>query len=408
LNAKIAIANTLAAANKNAQTPVYGFETKALTSTDPLVIDAAFAPFKPTIYTRWDATYFYVESKGIPTTHTMMQGITGWQQQFPIPQCYVGANAWSIPLNPVMAATPVPVNSSHFLRGAIALAVNGIPIFNPYTNTGVDAFLDGQLDTYGGHCGRADDYHYHIAPLHLYGTTAATLPIAYALDGFAVYGTTEPEGGAMTALDANHGHTGASGVYHYHGSATAPYMIGKMVGQVTEDATLQIIPQAAAQPLRPAGAPLPGAVITSCLPNATNNGYSLVYTKAGLTYSVQYSWTTGGVFTFNFISPTGTTTSTYNSHAICNVTVHSEANAGLENKITVFPNPASDVFYINLKDANIEKSVKSTAIYSINGRKAVEYQGFNGTLDTKNLAKGVYFIKIETDKGFFTKKVVVQ
>jgi hypothetical protein len=27
--------------------------------------------------------------------------------------------------------------------------------------------LAGELDEYGGHCGRADDYHYHIGPVHL-------------------------------------------------------------------------------------------------------------------------------------------------------------------------------------------------------------------------------------------------
>jgi hypothetical protein len=386
---------------------LFSFTTKNLVSTNPLTVDAAFQPFKPNVYTRWDATYFYVESKGIPTTHTMMQGITGWQQQFPVPQCYIGANAWSIPLNPVLAATPVPVNSSHFLRGAIALAANGVAIFNPYTNTGVDAFLDGQLDTYGGHCGRADDYHYHTAPLHLYGTTSATLPIAYALDGFAVYGATEPEGGAMIALDANHGHTGASGTYHYHGTAAAPYMIGKMVGAVTEDATLQIIPQAAAQPFRPAGAPLQGAVIISCLPNATNNGYTLVYTKAGLTYLVQYAWTAAGVYTFNFINPTVTTTSTYNGPANCNVTVGTEINLGFDTKIAVFPNPTNDILYLNLDNAILEQDVKSMTVFATNGSIVAKFEGFKQSIDTRTWAKGIYFIKIETVKGAFTKKVVV-
>ena len=175
-------------------------------ATNPKSIDSAFLAFKPNVATWWNSTYFYVESTGIPTTHSMMTGISSWQQQVPVPQCYKGTNAWSIPLNPVIATTPVPVNSIHFIRGALALAVNGIPIFNPYTNTGVDAFLDGQLDKWGGHCGRADDYHYHTAPLHLYDKQSKTLPIAYALDGFAVYGTLEPDGKTMTTLDANHGH----------------------------------------------------------------------------------------------------------------------------------------------------------------------------------------------------------
>jgi hypothetical protein len=103
-----------------------------LTGTDPLFIDSAFQPFKPKVATRWDANWFYVESLGIPD-HEMMTGIVKWQQQVPIPQCYLGTNAWQIPLNPELAAVPVPVNQDHFLRGAVAIAANGVPIFNPYT-----------------------------------------------------------------------------------------------------------------------------------------------------------------------------------------------------------------------------------------------------------------------------------
>lgn len=285
--------------------------------TSPYFMDSAFTPFKPAINTSWDANYFYVESKGIPN-HSMMTGITKWQQQVPIPQCYTGTNAWSIPLNPTIAASPVPVNQNHFLRGAVAIAANGVPIFNPYTNTGVDALVDGQLDNWGGHSGRADDYHYHIAPLSLYslGQTPETLPCAFALDGFAVYGSKEPDGSNMTTLDSCHGHYGSNGVYHYHGTVAAPYMIGYMVGSVTEDATLQIIPQAAAKPVRPSLTPLTGATITAFAPNGTNNGYNLTYTKSGQNYNVNYSWTTN-VYTYNFISPTGTTTSTYNGFTQC-------------------------------------------------------------------------------------------
>jgi hypothetical protein len=102
----------------------------------------------------------------------------------------------------------------------------------------VDAFLDGQLDNFGGHCGRADDYHYHNAPMFLDEKTSEILPIAFALDGYAVYGTLEPNGNPMMPLDVNHGHEGSNGIYHYHGTKTAPYMIGNMVGVVTEDSYL--------------------------------------------------------------------------------------------------------------------------------------------------------------------------
>ena len=378
--------------------------------TNPVSIDSAFTPFKPSVHTLWDANYFYVESKGIPTTHPMMVGISnhGWQQQVPIPQCYIGTNAWSIPLNPVIAATPVPVSPSHFTRGAIAIAVNGVAIFNPYTNTGVDALVDGQLDSYGGHCGRGDDYHYHIAPLSLYAYTSPTLPIAYGLDGFAVYGSVEPDGSAMTTLDANHGHFGSNGVYHYHGTPNFPYMIANMVGQVTEDASFQIIPQAAAQPVRPALTPLNGALITSCIPNATNNGYTLSYTLNGQNYSVAYSWTVSGVYTFNFISPTGTTTSTYNGFKPCDVPTLLHDISELESTVSIYPNPANDYLNISLGGENHERDVQQITISSLAGQKVFERTKFANQISVKDFPHGQYTVRIKRSNDVITRKIIIR
>lgn len=297
----------------------------AFLSTDPAFIDGAFTPFKPDVATSWDDTYFYVESLGIPD-HEMMVGITNWQQQVPVPQCYTGNNAWSIPLNPVEAATPVPT-ASNFFRGAIALATNGVPIFNSLNNRGEDAFLIGELDEFGGHCGRADDYHYHTAPLSLEDATNAVLPIAFALDGFAVYGSKEPDGSDMETLDANNGHYGNEGVYHYHGTTTYPYLIGNMVGEVTI-ANEQIEPQAASATIRPAGEPLNGAVITSH--RATGDmGYTMTYTLNDATYTLNYGWTANGQYNFELTNPDGSTDSdSYNAFLPCAIACEDNAYSG--------------------------------------------------------------------------------
>ncbi len=102
-------------------------------------------------------------------------------------------------------------------------------------------------------------------------------------------------------------------------------MIGNMVGQVTEDATLQIIPQAKAKPVRPSLTPLNGAVITNFQPNASGNGYILSYTKDGQTFKVDYSWTPTGVYTYHFISPTGTVTETVATGTVTAATVTAPA-----------------------------------------------------------------------------------
>ena len=117
--------------------------------------------------------------------HDMMVGITAWQQQVPIPQPYFGSNAWQIPLNPVPARNPMSTKTN-FFRGAIALAVNGVRIFNPIKNNGVtDTLIAGELDKWGEHCGRAD--HYHVAPVHLEKLTGKGKPLTFALDGYPIY-----------------------------------------------------------------------------------------------------------------------------------------------------------------------------------------------------------------------------
>ena len=275
-------------------------------------LDSAFAPFKPALSTASDATYFYVNSNGIPN-HNMMIGITAWQQQVPIPQPYTGTNHWSIPLQPVYATTPLST-TNNFMKGAVALAVNGVPIFNALNNRGEDSFAIGELDQWGGHCGRGDDYHYHAAPLHL-STISGLKAIAFALDGFAVYGAKEPDGTAMLTLDANHGHEW-KGNYHYHGTTNYPYVIGAMRGKVSLDPTTpapenQILPQAFSSSVRPALTPLTGATITD-FSAPTSSSYNLTYKIGTKTGTVNYSWNTSGLFTFNFTDVNGTqTTSTY-------------------------------------------------------------------------------------------------
>lgn len=373
--------------------------------TDPLAVDSAFTPFKPKVSTHWDDNWFYVESRGL-AEHEMMAGITSWQQQVPIPQCYIGDNAWPIPLNPVLADTVIPVDSIHFTRGAVAVAVNGIPIFNPHTNTGVDAFVDGQLDEYGGHSGRADDYHYHIAPLHLYAHTQPTLPIAYGLDGFAVYGDVEPEGGSMMPLDTNHGHFGVDGVYHYHGTVEAPYMIGNMVGQVTEDATHQLVPQAHAHPVRPALTPLQGAVIVSNTPNADTTGFTLVYTRNGATDSVVYDWTAAGVYTFRFYVNGTVTTEVYNGPPPCELSTLIEEVE--ESGLIVFPSPSEGGFMMRTGNGITSSDVRAINVYDLRGAHVRSYNTFVPFIDLHDAQSGTYLIRLRTDDGTITKKAVLR
>lgn len=256
------------------------------------------------IKTRWDDRYFYVESNGIPA-HPMMIGITAWQQQVPLPQKYFGDNSWQIPLHPVPAKKPQSAKGQ-FLRGAIAVAANGIPIFNPLNNRGDDAYLFGELDEYGGHCGRADDYHYHIAPVHLEKSIGKGLPIAYALDGYPIYGYDEPDGSPVVGLDAFNGHKDKNGNYHYHATKKYPYLNGGFFGEVVERDG-QVDPQPRAEPLRPALPPLRDAKITD-FKETKPGSYVLTYDVKGKKGTVSYTLAADGSANFSFTDTTGRTT----------------------------------------------------------------------------------------------------
>lgn len=264
---------------------------------------AAFVKLKA-INTRWDDRFFYVESNGIPD-HRMMVGITAWQQQVPIPQKYFGENSWQIPLHPVPAKKPQSAKGN-FLRGAIAVAANGIPIFNPLNNRGDDAFLFGELDEFGGHCGRADDYHYHIAPVHLQKTIGKELPIAYALDGYPIYGYEEPDGSPVVGLDAFNGHKDANGNYHYHATKKYPYLNGGFFGEVVERDG-QVDPQPRAEPLRPSLPPMRDAKITD-FQETKPGSYVLTYDVKGKKGTVSYTLAADGSANFSFTDTNGKTT----------------------------------------------------------------------------------------------------
>jgi hypothetical protein len=116
----------------------------------------------------------------------------------------------------------------------------------------------------------------------------------------------------MVALDDCHGHVGKNGIYHYHGTADYPYVVGAMKGKVSLDPSTpapedQILPQAFAKPLRPATTPLKDAVITDFKSTGTN-AYSLTYRIANKYGYVNYSWDASNKYTYILIDTSGKST----------------------------------------------------------------------------------------------------
>ncbi|MCG9793459.1 YHYH protein [Flavobacterium algicola] len=268
---------------------------------DLTLMRAFFEKFEG-VTTHSDDDFLYISSNGLPS-HDMMVGITNWQQQVPINQNYTGTNSWAIPLHPKMAENPLSTKTN-LLKGAIAVAVNGIPIFNPLNNRGEDTNAIGELDQWGGHCGRADDYHYHLPPLHLQDQVGKGNPIAYAMDGFPVYGEKTKQ------LDEYLGKLNKDGSYEYHTIKEYPYFIASMRGEVKLDPNTQapenqVSPQPRTQELRPALKPLRGAKITNFTSLGTN-AYELTYILDSKSYVIKYNWDNSDQYTYEFIYPNGT------------------------------------------------------------------------------------------------------
>lgn len=260
-----------------------------------------FGHFK-NVKTRWDSDTLMIECNGLPD-HDMMVGIKSWQQQVPLPQPFTGNNAWKLPLNPKLSENPISVRRNP-LRGAIAIAVNGVPIFCALNNRGEDAYLLGELDKWGGHCGRGDDYHYHIAPVHLEKIVGKGNPIAYALDGFPIYGLTEADGTPVGKLDQYNGQFDSDGEYHYHATKIFPYINGGLRGVVTIRGDQ--VEQPRDSPVRQGMPPLRGATITDFKTKGEQRELSeLTYSLLGRTAKISYSPAGSDRWTFTYTDTNG-------------------------------------------------------------------------------------------------------
>jgi hypothetical protein len=78
-------------------------------------------------------------------------------------------------------------------------------------------------------------------------------------------------------------------------------------------------------------------------------------------------------------------------------------NSFFSNNFSVYPNPASDVVNISVKNNVI---VSQTELTDINGRVVKSTNGFTSQINVSELNAGVYFLKITTDQGVGSSKIV--
>jgi len=77
-------------------------------------------------------------------------------------------------------------------------------------------------------------------------------------------------------------------------------------------------------------------------------------------------------------------------------------------KINIFPNPVSDILYLNYnKSAVPDPGNVGIEIYSVTGQKVKVIDHTTDKIDISELSKGIYLINLVTDKGIVTRKFVV-
>lgn len=198
-----------------------------------------------------DQEFAYITSDTYPT-HDLMNGITGTNEQVPVPAVNYAA---PIKLNPVY------VNGTTTIDAAVGVAVNGVPIYD-YSAQGeldvhnydpsTDTLLLGQLDNCGGHSGRGDDYHYHVAPSCMVNAMTKQgddVIIGWGYDGYPLYGDNNPDGSAITSGELDVCNSQEDGVYgrRYHTSQQPPYIIQCLVGDVDTQNLPRVSPLQAQQ-----------------------------------------------------------------------------------------------------------------------------------------------------------------
>jgi hypothetical protein len=98
------------------------------------------------------------------------------------------------------------------------------------------------------------------------------------------------------------------------------------------------------------------------------------------------------------------------------VTTYTASSTGVnsnsinDGKVNIFPNPASDLIAIQIKD--LVKENYDVILYDVTGRVVEQKTLYQGStivyFDTKTLYSGVYFVKIIVGDNVITKKIIIE
>ncbi|GAB5490954.1 MAG: hypothetical protein Phog2KO_11690 [Phototrophicaceae bacterium] len=154
-----------------------------------------------------------------------------------------------IPATPVLADTPTDLG----VVAQVGIGIDGVPIFADAPSAVETGNLPA-LDTCGGHVDPGGWYHWHATAsdidtvfeeeevdAHCHLDQSASSLFGYAFDGYAIYGSAEPDGHVAEDLDECNGHFGPTPEnpdgeeYHYHARLDFPNLPTCLVGVVANN-----------------------------------------------------------------------------------------------------------------------------------------------------------------------------
>jgi len=100
---------------------------------------------------------------------------------------------------------------------------------------------------------------------------------------------------------------------------------------------------------------------------------------------------------FDFNEPVTTNTAVTEFYSVLSI------NDNEMGRVVLYPNPVKDLLYISA----LQSTVQSAAIYDINGRLCLT-SGGDGVVNTAALSPGIYLVKVTTDKGTSSYKLIKQ
>jgi len=83
----------------------------------------------------------------------------------------------------------------------------------------------------------------------------------------------------------------------------------------------------------------------------------------------------------------------------------SNTNFSFNDTVKLYPNPSSGIIYVQGLDAKVNR----IEVYDITGKTVKTKRDSSGnSLNLTDLQEGIYFVKIETEKGIVNRKIVLR